>query len=389
MRRQIIFTHNGTDSLNLAIHGLLQPGDHAICTDADHNSVCGRCAIWKKHGEVEVTRVGCDAGWSRRSRRHSPGVQIQHAAGGDDPRFERNRCRSNRSPKLAALCRQHGARFLVDAAQTFGHLPLSVDELHADLLAAPGHKGLLGPLGTGVLYIRAGIGKELRSIARAAPAPAATTIASPIRCPTNSNRAITTCQDSSVWPRRWRGSKNRGVASDPRSRAATWPTRLRSGLSQIPGVRLFGASKQTAASGSPGRLSALRSRAMIRKKPPCCSMRISASKFAPDCIVPRACTGAWARSNRGGTVRFSIGAFNTRRTISTPQSLPVARNCAADESLNHANHHAQNTVVSKTAAFRMHAVRRLLHRRARLCVGERRGNHGLGEATVGAVGRRI
>jgi len=59
--------------------------------------------------------------------------------------------------EIGRIARQHGALFLLDAAQTLGDLPLSVDELSVDLLAAPGHKGLLGPLGTGILYIRRGV----------------------------------------------------------------------------------------------------------------------------------------------------------------------------------------------------------------------------------------
>src|SRR5207237_5067462 len=58
--RQIVFTSNGTESLNLAIHGLLRPGDHAICTHADHNSVLRPLRFLEEFGGVEVTRVPCD-----------------------------------------------------------------------------------------------------------------------------------------------------------------------------------------------------------------------------------------------------------------------------------------------------------------------------------------
>jgi selenocysteine lyase/cysteine desulfurase len=66
--------------------------------------------------------------------------------------------------EVGMLVREHGARFLVDAAQTLGHFPVDVGNLKADLLAAPGHKGLMGPLGTGVLYLRAGLEKELQTV---------------------------------------------------------------------------------------------------------------------------------------------------------------------------------------------------------------------------------
>src|SRR5262249_16750977 len=66
--------------------------------------------------------------------------------------------------EIGRIAHEHGARLLVDAAQTLGHVPLSVDELGADLLAAPRHKGLFGTLGTGILYVRQGVEKELRSL---------------------------------------------------------------------------------------------------------------------------------------------------------------------------------------------------------------------------------
>ena len=65
--------------------------------------------------------------------------------------------------EVGRIAREHGARFLLDAAQSLGHLPISVDALHVDFLAAPGHKGLLGPLGTGVLFIRSGLESEIES----------------------------------------------------------------------------------------------------------------------------------------------------------------------------------------------------------------------------------
>src|SRR5262249_19613034 len=68
--------------------------------------------------------------------------------------------------EVSAIAHQHGALFLLDAAQSLGHWPVSVKELSVDLLAAPGHKGLLGPLGTGFLYVRDGIEGEIESIAQ-------------------------------------------------------------------------------------------------------------------------------------------------------------------------------------------------------------------------------
>ena len=91
--KQIIFTSNGTEALNLAIHGLLRPGDHAICTWADHNSVLRPLRHLEEHGNVQVTRVRCDAAGLVESRRHPPRAAAQNTARGDLARFERHRRR--------------------------------------------------------------------------------------------------------------------------------------------------------------------------------------------------------------------------------------------------------------------------------------------------------
>ncbi len=161
--RRIVFTHNGTDSLNLAIHGFLEAGDHVVTTAAEHNSVLRPLRELENHGGVSVTRIACDAAGQvdpedirRAMTANTKLVAIVHASnvtGAIQPVAE-----------VGQIAREHGAAFLVDAAQTLGHLPISVDEMFVDMLAAPGHKGLLGPLGTGVLYVRPGIESRLKSV---------------------------------------------------------------------------------------------------------------------------------------------------------------------------------------------------------------------------------
>jgi cysteine desulfurase/selenocysteine lyase len=161
--RRIVFTQNGTDSLNLAIHGFLESGDHVVTTAAEHNSVLRPLREVEKHSGVHVTRVACDSAGQvdpddvRQAMTYDTKlVAIVHASnvtGAIQPVAE-----------VGRIARDHGAALLVDAAQTLGHLPISVDEMLVDLLAAPGHKGLLGPLGTGILYIRPGIESRLRSV---------------------------------------------------------------------------------------------------------------------------------------------------------------------------------------------------------------------------------
>jgi cysteine desulfurase family protein len=161
--RRIVFTSGATESLNLALHGWLRPGDHVVTTAVEHNSVLRPLrALSDLHG-VRVSHVSCggtgrvDPDDVRRALRSDTRlVAVVHASnvtGTLQPVAE-----------IAQLARDVGAAVLVDAAQTLGHLPLAVDELQADLVAASGHKGLLGPLGTGILYIRPGCEDRLRSL---------------------------------------------------------------------------------------------------------------------------------------------------------------------------------------------------------------------------------
>jgi cysteine desulfurase family protein len=158
----LIFTCNGTDALNLALHGLLCHGDHVVTTVVEHNSVLRPLADLKKSG-VDATYIGCSATGvvdpedvRRALRTNTRLVAIIHASnvtGAIQPVAE-----------IARIAREAGVLSLCDAAQSLGHLPVSFDALEVDLIAAPGHKGLLGPLGTGMLAIRPGVADLVRSI---------------------------------------------------------------------------------------------------------------------------------------------------------------------------------------------------------------------------------
>ncbi len=158
--RRVIFTLNGTDSLNQALHGCLRPGDHVITSVCEHNSVLRPLRHWQDRGDVRVTYVRCDGeGYihpddvRRALQPRTRLIALVHASnvtGAVQPLAE-----------VGAIVREHDALFLVDAAQSLGHVPVDVTELGCDLLAAPGHKGLYGPLGTGVLYVAPGVESEL------------------------------------------------------------------------------------------------------------------------------------------------------------------------------------------------------------------------------------
>ena len=155
---RVIFTHSATEALNLAVTGLLRPGDHVVTSTMEHNSLVRPLYRLSLCG-VEVTKVACDrdgfldpGDLAAALRPETRLIAISHCSnvtGALQPVAE-----------IGALARSRGVLFLLDGAQSAGCIPLDVSELSVDLLAAPGHKGLLGPQGTGFLYIAPGLELE-------------------------------------------------------------------------------------------------------------------------------------------------------------------------------------------------------------------------------------
>lgn len=151
---RVAFTLNATDALNMAIKGALAGGGHAVTTDLEHNSVLRPLAALEAAGRVSITRVGFD------SRGYLDSAEVL-AAVREETRLVAVTHASNVLGSLqpvaeigAALAAAGStALLLVDAAQTAGAVPIDVVRDRIDLLAASGHKGLLGPTGTGFLYV--------------------------------------------------------------------------------------------------------------------------------------------------------------------------------------------------------------------------------------------
>ena len=159
---RIIFTHNGTDSLNLALHGLLRHGDHVITTALEHNSVLRPLRELEARIDLEFTclplgREGVvDPEDFRRALRKNTRLLVLTQASNVTGRLQPVEA-------VGAIAREAGLRFLVDGAQAAGHVPINLRQSSIDLWASPGHKGLLGLLGTGVLYLKPGLEQEVLS----------------------------------------------------------------------------------------------------------------------------------------------------------------------------------------------------------------------------------
>ena len=148
----LTFSYNASDSLNMIIQGMLRKGDHVITSNVEHNSVL-RPLYHKKHdGEIEVTYIPFDDhGYIdpddvRKAFRKNTRLSIinhgSNVIGTIQPVAEIGKC-----------CREAGIYFAVDASQTAGHVPIDVQAMCIDLLAFTGHKCLFGPTGIGGSYI--------------------------------------------------------------------------------------------------------------------------------------------------------------------------------------------------------------------------------------------
>ena len=152
----VIFTLNCTDALNLAIKGSLNYGDHVITTLLEHNSVLRPLNELARRGRIGLTMLSPrDDGFiapedvRRAIRADTRLIAVTHASnvtGAIQP-----------VAAIGQIAHEHGVRYLIDGAQALGAMPVNVRALSCDLYAFPGHKSLLGPQGTGGLYIRPGI----------------------------------------------------------------------------------------------------------------------------------------------------------------------------------------------------------------------------------------
>ncbi|MEW6338453.1 MAG: aminotransferase class V-fold PLP-dependent enzyme [Acidobacteriota bacterium] len=150
---RLVFSHNVTDALNLLISSVLQPGDHAITTCLEHNSVL-RPMYWHAGRGVEVDFVPFDAAGyvhseeiERRLRPNTRLVVMNHGSnviGTIQPVAE-----------VGAMCRKRGVLFAVDAAQTAGLVEIDVEAMNIDVVCFTGHKSLFGPTGTGGMLVGA------------------------------------------------------------------------------------------------------------------------------------------------------------------------------------------------------------------------------------------
>ncbi len=151
----VCFTQNSTQALNIAVCGLLRPGDHVISTDLEHNSVL-RPLYRLRDAGAAVDFVPADSrgrldcgGFERLLRPETKAIVCTHASNltGDAVDIAR----------VGRFAREHGLLFILDASQTAGVLPIDLAAMGIDVVCFTGHKSLMGPQGTGGLCLREGL----------------------------------------------------------------------------------------------------------------------------------------------------------------------------------------------------------------------------------------
>lgn len=153
---RLVFTANSTESLNIALHGLFVPGDHVITTELEHNSVLRPLYAEQEQNRLSLTIV-------KSGEKGTVDYEEIEAAIRPETRAIVCTHASNLTGNVVDLYRmgqitkEHGLLLVVDASQTAGVLPIDVEKMHIDVLCFTGHKSLMGPQGTGGLYVREGV----------------------------------------------------------------------------------------------------------------------------------------------------------------------------------------------------------------------------------------
>ena len=306
---QVVFTKNATEALNLATQGLLRPGDHVITSSMEHNSVMRPLRSLEKQG-VEITVLSCSSAGEldpadlfpvlRPNTRAIYLTSASNVTGTLMPLAE-----------VGRIARENGLIFCVDAAQAGGSFPLNVAELGVDLLAFTGHKSLYGPQGTGGLYIRKGLEKEICPLMTGGTGSRSEFEEQPDFLPDKFESGTPNTVGLAGLEAGVRFVLRQGVAQI-RAHEVHLTGLLLDGLQAIPGVTLFGPE-------SPLQRIAVVSFAIQGLSP----AEISLALDEEENIMSRPGLHCSPSAHRTigtfpvGTTRFSLGAFNTVEQVHT------------------------------------------------------------------------
>ncbi len=153
---RLVFTANSTEALNIALHGLFVPGDHVITTELEHNSVLRPLYAEQEQNRISLTIVKSGEqgtvdyeGIEAAIRPETRAIVCTHASNLTGNVVDLYR--------MGQIAKEHGLLLVVDASQTAGVLPIDIEKMRIDVLCFTGHKSLMGPQGTGGLYVGEGV----------------------------------------------------------------------------------------------------------------------------------------------------------------------------------------------------------------------------------------
>jgi len=305
---RVVFCLNATEALNLALQGLLRPGDHVITSSMEHNSVMRPLRALERRG-VEVTVVRCltegfldPVDIEAAIKRSTKMIVLNHASnvvGTILPIAE-----------AGEIAHRHGLLLLVDAAQTAGAYPIDVEADKIDLLAFTGHKSLYGPMGTGGLYIGERVNlKEFEPLKRGGTGSRSELEKQPDFLPDMCESGTPNAVGLAGLAAGVRWVLERGVEAI-RAHEVELAQRLIDGLRDIPGVTVYGGLDAT-------RQTATVSFNIAGMEPSEVGLRLD-EEYGILCRVGLHCAPA-AHKTIGtfpiGTVRFGLGVFNTLEEV--------------------------------------------------------------------------
>ena len=233
--RRIAFTNNSTESLNIAIKGILSPGDHVITTMLEHNSVLRPLYEMEKKG-VKLTIVPSDSMGRLNIR------DIEEAITPDTKMIV---CTNGSNltgnyidvKPIGELAHRHNVLFVVDASQTAGVFPIDVEDMKIDILCFTGHKGLLGPQGTGGIYVREGV--EIRPLKTGGSGIQTYSKTHPVQMPTALEAGTLNGHGIAGLHAALEYLERTGI-DEIRAREQSLMRRFYEGVKEIPGVKIYG-----------------------------------------------------------------------------------------------------------------------------------------------------
>ncbi len=305
---RVVFGLNITDAINLALHGLLRPGDHVVTTSMEHNALMRPLQDLRTIG-VKFTRVACRADGTLEPEQIEKAIQkytrliaINHAS---------NVCGTILPVgEVGEIARRHDLLYLVDSAQSAGVLPLDMQAQQIDLLAFTGHKSLYGPMGTGGLVIGERVNPgALHPLRQGGTGSRSEHEIQPLFLPDRFESGTANAVGLAGLLAALEWLQAQGVERI-RAHELALCAALMAGLRQIPGVKLYGsqdAARQTA-------VVAFNIQGM---QPSATGLRLD-EEYGVLCRVGLHCAPAAHRTLGtlpGGCVRFGLGAFNTMEDI--------------------------------------------------------------------------